>query len=838
VNARRHVAHPPIERETSTVAGDGCPRARYVAVESASVSARGAVSVSVVIGPAAAAFERLLARFGAALRLAGAVAGAVGALVGLAPPARPVVVGLAVSLSLGWAVAYALLAWRRGWIGWLVLGDIAAVSLLCLSYRWLVPAAVPARSPTWIVVLVSCGVVVSQFGRRPALGFLAIAVVPAAYAAGAALADRPAPNLAAVMAAQGVGTVLVLRLLRRKAGAADQALAGQEALRRDEAVRTARRAEEREQCRLLHDSVSATLTVIAGGGATGSPTLRAQSCRDLAVVELLQAPTVPPEPGADQVALREHLTPVLARPGLAVEARIEDVAVPAAVAAAIAGAVTETLTNAARHAAVDRMCLRACTEDGGVRVELTDEGRGFDPAGVPARRRGLRESVATRMALVGGLATVTSQPGSGTRTVLRWPASIPAAGHADPPPEADTTLGGLVTDRYQRGLELAIVCLLGVRHLITGAIGILGHSAAYHSATLDLLAWVAMAVVWAVASRRLLRRQDGAVGSWALAAVVLLASVLVTAEVRPGYELTGADWVLSIAGWFLVLILLRRPFRDLALALAANLGCTVALLVGHGAAGRVTVVGFLMLAYAVAALQVGVTLVFRALDGTAQRAAAAAAAESAIRRRGQVAHALHRSRLERYETVRRSVVPLLSGLASGELDPADRAAQRACEVEANRLRRLFAESDDVPDPLLHELRACADLAHARGVLVDLQVVGRLPELPRSVRRALTEGPLHALAAADREARVTVLGRCDEVAVSVLVDTAAGDQMELAAQLDRAVTVTVQGSGPKSWIEARWRPGPAGVTGVPAARQGSPEQPGSRTRWDPQAVPLP
>jgi hypothetical protein len=174
-----------------------------------------------------------------------------------------------------------------------------------------------------------------------------------------------------------------------------------------------------------------------------------------------------------------------------------------------------------------------------------------------------------------------------------------------------------------------------------------------------------------------------------------------------------------------------------------------------------------------------------------------------------VAEALHHGRLDRYQTVRRSVAPLLVGLASGQLDPADREVQRHCAVEASRLRRLFAETDDVPDPLLHELRACADIAYSRGILVDLQVVGQLPALSLPVRRALTEAPLHALAGARRQARVTVVGRSNEVAVSVLADARAGDPVELPPPLDpmpldHAVTVTVQEGNGGQWIEARWR----------------------------------
>lgn len=54
-------------------------------------------------------------------------------------------------------------------------------------------------------------------------------------------------------------------------------------------------------------------------------------------------------------------------------------------------------------------------------VEVTDDGPGFDPAGVPPHRYGLRESIRGRMAAVGGRAEVRSAPGAGTTIRLEWP---------------------------------------------------------------------------------------------------------------------------------------------------------------------------------------------------------------------------------------------------------------------------------------------------------------------------------------------------------------------------------------------------------------------------------
>jgi hypothetical protein len=209
--------------------------------------------------------------------------------------------------------------------------------------------------------------------------------------------------------------------------------------------------------------------------------------------------------------------------------------------------------------------------------------------------------------------------------------------------------------------------------------------------------------------------------------------------------------------------------------------------------------------YGTGALQLTVLLAARALDATASRAAAVAEAEAAVRRQREIADELHAGRRDRYLALHRSVGPLLSGLADGELDPGDREVRHRCAVEASRLRRLFAETDDVVDPLLHELRACSYIADQRGVLVDLQVLGRLPGLDRPVRRALTEAPLLALAGAERHARVTVVGRSDEVAVSVLVDPPGQVGVaEPTPVMESAVTVTMLDAADRRWVEARWR----------------------------------
>lgn len=357
--------------------------------------------------------------------------------------------------------------------------------------------------------------------------------------------------------------------------------------------------------------------------------------------------------------------------------------------------------------------------------------------------------------------------------------------------------------RYRRGFDLAVIWLVGAWHVGNDLLAVVLSPAVYRSYPAEVAGWALMSATGAVGAVRLLRGHADAGRSWLLAGLTLAASGLATAQVPAGQVFAGAHWAWDSTGWFGVLLLLRRPLPELAGFVAANSTLTLVALLSGGGADRIDLARFATAAYATAALQLTLAIAARAVDVAARRAVAAASAQAAVRRDGQVAEDVHAGRRDRYQDLRRSVTPLLAGLANGDLDPAEHAVRHRCAVVAGRLRRLFAETEDVPDPLLRELRACADLADRRGVLVDLQVLGRLPALDRPVRRALAEAPRLALAGAERQARVTVVGRVDEVAISVLADghpPEAGDPAEPAS----GVTVTIQKGGDNRWIEARWR----------------------------------
>ena len=86
---------------------------------------------------------------------------------------------------------------------------------------------------------------------------------------------------------------------------------------------------------------------------------------------------------------------------------------------ALVAATREALTNAAKFAG-GAGTIAVYAEMGPERsqVFVRDRGSGFDPASVPADRRGLRESIVGRMERHGGRATIRSAPGTGTEIEL------------------------------------------------------------------------------------------------------------------------------------------------------------------------------------------------------------------------------------------------------------------------------------------------------------------------------------------------------------------------------------------------------------------------------------
>ncbi|MGH9243635.1 MAG: ATP-binding protein [Acidimicrobiales bacterium] len=88
---------------------------------------------------------------------------------------------------------------------------------------------------------------------------------------------------------------------------------------------------------------------------------------------------------------------------------------------ALIKACREAAVNAAKHSGADQVTVFVETEPDRVTAFVRDRGKGFDPDGVPADRRGITESIHQRLARRGGRATIWSLVGEGTEVQLEVP---------------------------------------------------------------------------------------------------------------------------------------------------------------------------------------------------------------------------------------------------------------------------------------------------------------------------------------------------------------------------------------------------------------------------------
>jgi hypothetical protein len=368
-----------------------------------------------VAGPSDQALHWLAGWYAIALRLGGAVLFTAVAVLA----ATREVSGWWLSAPLAglclWSAFFYWAIRRSGLTPALVLADAAVISALALMQQHLVPAALIADNTTWMLPLACTSIYILQIAMRPLLSLSGAAMVVIAYGLGAGqLADGWLLVVETIVAA---GLVAVIRGGARQADASVAvSLENERRIRAEEA----RRADEREQHRQLHDTVLSTLTMVAAGAfAEPSAALTAQAARDLQVLqELAGVPAGSAEltdlgPMLEQAAVNAA--------NLAVRLELVPVTLPSPVADQLVACVGEALRNVERHSGTDAAEVTVTGGAGWAMVEVTDSGHGFDPAATPPSRRGIRESITGRMLAAGGRAAIASRPGAGTTVTMSWP---------------------------------------------------------------------------------------------------------------------------------------------------------------------------------------------------------------------------------------------------------------------------------------------------------------------------------------------------------------------------------------------------------------------------------
>jgi signal transduction histidine kinase len=147
-------------------------------------------------------------------------------------------------------------------------------------------------------------------------------------------------------------------------------------------------------------------------------------------------------------ALRLLCEDVASVSGVPVHAELQDVQLDDAAELTLYRVVQESLNNACKYAAAQSMRVQLSQGEGQVRLEVADDGRGFDLQAVGAGRHGIA-GMQVRVESHGGRLQVHSRPGGGTRIVATVPACdrAPMAADESAPPLRDLAMVDEQADR-------------------------------------------------------------------------------------------------------------------------------------------------------------------------------------------------------------------------------------------------------------------------------------------------------------------------------------------------------------------------------------------------------
>ncbi|MFB6611493.1 sensor histidine kinase [Agromyces sp. NPDC056379] len=375
--------------------------------------------------------DRLLRRLA---RISG-LSGAVGSFLCLLVPGASTGLELllAAALSAG-TILFLILHTARG----ALMPAIAAVacSVAFISVLGAAPVIDPVAASAMAVTasVTSASVAIPLIVRADG-AFIVLALVAAVLiAVGVVAITGHAMQVVAIGALMGwaANSTIGIWLDRSIAAASDRI---HEVGRAHEAERLASELEsqQRQDARVLHDTVLATLSLLAHSGVgVGAGALRQQAGDDARLLKQLRlgAPldrgsTAIFSPEADDDSLGvtfESVRQRFARMGLDVNWHgAGRLALPRDTLDALLGALGECLENVRRHSGVSEADVTVSDDERTVRAMVTDAGSGFEPAAVDGARLGYAESVVGRLSVVGGRARIFSSPGSGTTVMLEVP---------------------------------------------------------------------------------------------------------------------------------------------------------------------------------------------------------------------------------------------------------------------------------------------------------------------------------------------------------------------------------------------------------------------------------
>ena len=678
----------------------------------------------------------------------------------------------------GAAVALSLLAWgvllllqyggsalQRRWARYAVVATV----LLAVVATGSTAETTGSWDEAYSLAVLGAGLVGALVEVRAALAMVAVLALVTLdpvldYTQVAAPFGAPASGVAAYVAVIG-GCIIGVRLvLEGNARRVDADSAGRDEIERQQRMVEGVEGAMRRQERLLHETVLNTLTAIARGGLGGPP--RAGSVLEQRCIEAIDvlsdlesgaqalepAMTVSP---LGYVTLNAELTSFiegLRADGLDVDVVLDSLEdVPDRVRGALLTAIREALTNVARHAHAHHAWVLVRVTAGpatNVRVEVRDDGIGFDPNRVPSGF-GLNRAITGPMQEVGGTARVESRPGHGTRVVLSW-----ASRRAD------------AIDRYRsgsRGFVLPAVATFGLFLAATASLAWLQFDHPPISAT-DVALVAVLGILIALATPE-------APMPWGLiltiSALGPLFALLHASADGSSDAAFGGGWALAaIAAFFMAAAAIGPRWAWVPLVVSW-------LLIEGDPAGTVLQPATIVV--------LGGSLMGRSL----RRDSRAVEVAHLQRISAQTALDVTRESLARlrarYGALEDSeAIELLRGIVDGRLDPEDPDVRRRAGLEETFIRNLVRI-----DPEVDRLRAMAARlsrsAHRRGVHLRADL-----SLPPMAAVVVGQGIAESFGRAvdstvpDGSARLTARREADEVVVTLLAPILDGERDHMRA----------------------------------------------------------
>jgi hypothetical protein len=367
----------------------------------------------------------------------------------------------------------------------------------------------------------------------------------------------------------------------------------------------------------------------------------------------------------------------------------------------------------------------------------------------------------------------------------------------------------VVPDAYESELPRMVGAVAFIWQL-TLLVQVLAYLRDYRQAAVPIAVWLGMsaAAVW------LVPRARGGGLTRAQTAVAIAVAVAAVATIGWDRRMHGAggsvDWSVVGTAWLLALVALSRPAWEWVSG--ALLVFTAHAIFTIHMAG-VTSLGLARLASTAYTLMV-VLVVFAALRPTWRTQAGMAARRGLLASRSAAEHAaadaVHEDRRRRLAVLEADALPLLRGIADGTLDPADSEVRERCARHAATLRRALVDRAQQAEGLIAELEPALRAAKARGLPVEVQVVGDPGRPMREVAGATlaaVDGIMSALP--PHPVTLTVLASGDDVELYVAFERPPRETPDVT-ELRRGVpaiahwraTVDVDDTG-AGCLEVRW-----------------------------------